>query len=464
MPHLSRRPLCSGPRHALLVIAVAVAAFTLPVSAATAQSTPDPSTCTGYPEPRVPLESQSWWSRDADVDNPQPDDHLTGRDEHAHIRVCLPRNVVVSGTVQLDLDMMVHETPGGFIRKARIQDRDDTLINDDLTTETKPLCAPTGECRYVATYRINTDTLATGRHEFRFHNLMERPDGAQSLATNGWHVCIRSCTPEVSQAVFHPEEEGRGRWFEPAPSSTDYGYNNARLRSDLPWSSNGYRPLAGTWCPTIRTMSGAGGRPVVRSLIAVDPRFHDYTVPGHPNGFPGTVILDEPNAINRAVCIDTTKLPDGMHKLYMRADGQAATGKQGGVYVIPFLVHNGSFSPPTSPAPTPTATPTTTPPADPTATPTAVPTATATPHGPHVEVLDPSAGERDPNPVTLNARATGATRMDYEVDGRRVAFDDTAANGFDEKVNLTSGGYSLVCIATVNGTSYRSEPRPFSVP
>jgi hypothetical protein len=154
------------------------------------------------------------------------------------------------------------------------------------------------------------------------------------------------------------------------------------------------------------------------------------------------VIVDEPNAINRQVCIDTTRFADGLHKLYMRADGQAATGKQGGVYVVPFLVKNGAFSPPTQPQPQPS----------------------PSPSGPTVEVLDPTAGERDPNPVTLNARASGATRMDYEVDGARVAFDDTAGNGFDEDVNLSSGNHTLVCVATVNGTTYRSDPRSFSVP
>ena len=30
-----------------------------PLSAA--RSAPDPTTCTGYPEPRVYMESQSWW-------------------------------------------------------------------------------------------------------------------------------------------------------------------------------------------------------------------------------------------------------------------------------------------------------------------------------------------------------------------------------------------------------------------
>lgn len=428
---------------------------TLAVASPAAAQSPDPATCTGYPEPRVAKEAQSWWSQGAGEANPQPNDSLNGRDEHAHIKVCVPFNTPVSGVLRLDLDMQVHEMPGGVIRKARVQDRSDTLINHDLVDETKPVCAPTGNCRYVHTVYLNTDALATGKHEFRFHNEIQRPDGARALATNGWHICIRSCSPNITQAVAPPEEEARSRWFDASTASPDddIGYNNARLRTELPYAGGSSTPLLGLWCPTIRTLTGAGGRPVVRSVVSVDPRWHDYSVPGHPNGWPGMVVVDEPNAINRPVCIDTTRLTDGMHKLYMRADGQAATGKQGGVYVIPFFVRNGPFSLPQNPEPTPSPEP----------TPLPEPSPEPAPATPTVEVLDPTAGEIDPNPVSLNARATGATRMDYEVDGKIVASDTSAANGFDESVNLAVGGHSLVCIATVGSAKVRSEPRTFSV-
>jgi hypothetical protein len=432
----------------LLALSAALCATLTFGSPAAAQS-PDPATCTGYTEPRVAKEAQSWWSQGAGEANPRPDDSLNGRDEHAHMKVCVPFNRPVSGVVRLDLDMQIHEMPGGVIRKARVQDRDITLVNDDLVDETRPVCAPTGNCRYVHTVFLNTNALAAGKHEFRFHNEIERPDGSRALSTNGWHICIRSCTPNIVQAVTPPEEEARSRWFE--ADGTDYGYNNARLRTALPYADGASTALLGLWCPTIRSLTGAGGRPTVRTVVSVDPRWHDYSVPGHPNGWPGTVIVDEPNAINRQVCIDTARLADGMHKLYMRGDGQAATGKQGGVYVIPFLVRNGPFSLPPSPEPT---TPT-----EPAPTPTTEPA----PHHSTVEVLDPTAGEVDPNPVSLNARATGATRMEYEVDGKVVASDDSAANGFAESVTLTAGAHTLVCIATIGDTKVRSEPRTFSV-
>jgi hypothetical protein len=333
-----RAGLCLRPR-ARLVVCFATIAAAIWAAPAAAQ-VPNLADCTGYAQPRVPLESQSWWSQGAGVGNSQPGDSLNGRDEHAHVRVCVPHNVVVSGTVRLDLQLMLHETPTGYVHRARIQDRDRTLVNDDLVAETKSLCAGKTNCEYTATYFLNTSGLSTGRHEFRFHHEMARGDGARALATNGWHICIRSCSPEVSQAVTFPVTEGRSKWVE--RTGTDYGYNNARLVSGVPWSgSSGYRRLSGTWCPHIRTLAGAGGRPVVRSFVSVDPRWHDYSVPGSPNGYPGRVYVDEPNAINRQVCIDTRQLSDGLHRLFMRGDGQAATGKQGGVYLVPFFVANG---------------------------------------------------------------------------------------------------------------------------
>lgn len=415
--------------HRLLVFLIVLVAA-LAASPAVALAEPDPATCTGYAEQRVAKESQSWWSQGAGKANPQPGDSLNGRDEHAHMRVCVPYNIPVSGVVRFDLDMQIHEMPGGVIRRTRIQDRDNTLYQADLVEATRELCAG-GNCHYIHTVLLNTDTLAAGKHEFRFHNEIQRPDGARALATNGWHICIRACTPNVVQAVTPPEEEGRSRWFE--ADGTDYGYNNARLRSALPYANGQYTKLAGQWCPTIRTLTGAGGRPVVRSFVSIDPRFHDYSVPEYPDGWPGMVIVDEPNSINRQVCIDTTKLANGRHKLYMRGDGQAATGKQGGVYVVEFETDNGVFEPP-MPDPTPSP--------DPTPTPDPCPVVT---------LFDPAEGEVDPSPVTFNARATGATRMDYYVDEQHVGFDDTAANGFDESIAVAPGTHVAKARATVEG-------------
>jgi hypothetical protein len=48
--------------------------------------------------------------------------------------------------------------------------------------------------------------------------------------------------------------------------------------------------------------------------------------------------------------------------------------------------------------------------------------------------------------------------MDYYVDGNHVAFDSTAANGFDEEVTLPIGSHSLVCRATFQDGSKADSP------
>jgi hypothetical protein len=308
---------------------------------------PDPATCTGYPEPRVAYESQQWWTQDSDLENPQPDDELNGRDEHTHIRVCLPApGQVVSGTVRFDLMWMVHEMTDGYMKRVRIQPGGgpDVVKNTQAATQTR--CAGLANCEGVETLLLDTSSFTAGRYEMRFHAESERTDDSGALATNGWHVCVRSCAQDVpfsSRAVRWPTIQGRGRWFETMLGAPDdYGYSQATIATGYPADQNGLTPQSGTWCPTLRTSGGSPAPPggIVRSFVSVDPRWHDYSAPGYPNGYPGDVLIDQAGTINRQVCIDTTRYANGRHRLYVRADGQTPTGKSGGVQVVEFLVNN----------------------------------------------------------------------------------------------------------------------------
>jgi hypothetical protein len=174
---------------------------------------PDPVTCAGYPEPRIRLESQGWWPNGAHAGNPKPDAENTGRSEHIHIAICLPYDIPVSGTVRLDAVLQIHETAGARVRTVRIQDRSDTLLSQQIGALTT--CIGT-QCQFIHTWHFDTDMVTeSGRHEMRFHADLERADGARHLATTGWHMCIRSCSPNISQAVHYPETEARSNWSEP---------------------------------------------------------------------------------------------------------------------------------------------------------------------------------------------------------------------------------------------------------
>jgi hypothetical protein len=66
-------------------------------------------------------------------------------------------------------------------------------------------------------------------------------------------------------------------------------------------------------------------------------------------------------------------------------------------------------------------------------------------------VTSPVAGTSVSGTVRLNARTTGdVTRVDYLIDGQRVAYDDSSGNGWDENWSSTPGNHVLVARATTS--------------
>jgi len=424
-------------------VALAVGGFGASLLGSDEQATadPDPVSCTGYPEPRVAYESQQWWSQDSDDENPQPDDTLNGRDEHTHVRVCLPApGVAVSGQVRFDLQWQIHEMSDGYLKRVRIQSASNTIVTVDTQAATQR-CLGLDQCAGTQTIMLDTDAMATGVHELRFHAESERTDDSGALATNGWHVCVRTCgqlAQQSGRAVVPPAFDARGRWFETIIGGDgDIGYMTVRVLSGYPANTEGYIPLAGIWSPRIESNEGVpNDAPVIGTFVSIDPRWHDYSVPGYPDGYPGRVVLDyHGDEIDRVLQIDTAELTDGMHKLFIRTEGQAASGKTAGVQVIEFLVRNGEEPPP----PTTTAEP-------PPTTTTVPPTTTAPPANPAptVTIDEPSrtySGWWGVD-VTASADTVSAT---YYVDGVQVA-QDSSQPDFGEPINtatLCNGPHTL---------------------
>jgi hypothetical protein len=294
---------------------------------------PDPFTCEGYPEPRIFLESQSWWSPAADVP-------LGARSEHAHSAACFPYDQVVSGQLTLHVVSTLHGVPGWFLRFVRVQAASDqdgvrTLRRVDFGA-TRPCLEH--DCRFVTRVVVDTDQLPAGRWEFRIHTEI-RPAVAAStanLATNGWQACVRTCDGRTPKATDVPE--GRG-WYRTAERSVK-GYVNARFDSaELPWNpaTGEFTAVSGTWCPQVRILRGAGDEPVTNSFASVDPAFHAAT-PELPEGDPGVVQLAQPGPFQGLLCIDTTRLSNGRHRLFLRADWNG--GPLAGALVVPFEVQN----------------------------------------------------------------------------------------------------------------------------
>jgi hypothetical protein len=282
----------------------------------------DPQTCAGYPEPRVFLESQSWWS---DLDVPI----FGGDTEHVHTGVCVPLYGVVDGTVRFDVVTKLHNLSWPRLTN-RVQDSSSTLASKT----TYPTGCTTQDCTLVTRFDVNLGARSTGMHELRFHSEARPSQSATeaSLATDGWQVCVRSCSPNVTQATSVPE--GRG-WYQTASGSVK-GYINGRFNSqaEFPWSpSTGFRQVSGVWCPPVRILRGAGDENVEESFVSVDPDFH--------GGSEGRVLLRQPGTFTGRTCVDTSTLANGRHKLFMRAYSNSQfTGQLWGAFVVPFEVQN----------------------------------------------------------------------------------------------------------------------------
>jgi hypothetical protein len=338
---------------AALLAATMVASSTTEVAAETPTTTGgDPTTCEGYPEPRVFLESQDWW---------QPHPAFGGTEDfgHVHAGACFPRTHLpdgspnkVSGTLKLDVRVMMHDNPG-LLRFVRVDLTDRASNQRVVRVPVDETCTVGGEhwdpahnaCVWWIPIEIDT-TAANydGFQEVRLAASVRQQDTDDSMFnTTGWQVYL-----DNGKAVSHyransdgsPREylEGRG-WYEGA------GYTNARLESRLPYT------VSGTWNPSIRTLPGSGGIGVKWSFAAVNPNFH--------HGHEGMVLLDQAGPYRGQLSIDTTKLPDGPNRLFIRADapcdgtsgndcGTRANGSSlnaatnSGILALTFFVDNGN--------------------------------------------------------------------------------------------------------------------------
>jgi hypothetical protein len=79
--------------------------------------------------------------------------------------------------------------------------------------------------------------------------------------------------------------------------------------------------------------AGAGGASVTFHAMYIDPNFHA--------GSEGIVVKQGPGKWDGEVpAINTLILPDGLHRLVLRADATVSSGTNSGLLVIPFVVDN----------------------------------------------------------------------------------------------------------------------------
>jgi hypothetical protein len=309
----------------LLAICLAGLLTAAPGTAAAQTPAPDPQTCTGYPEKRIFLESQGWWTRT---------NGMAGTDfGHVHSGTCFPWGQRISGRLRFDVRLTMHENPG-VITSLQVQMFGSGAPEPIAKIPLNYTCAAT--CTWWVPVEIDTTLAYDGCQEFRFQAWVREPDGKQLLATTGFRAHVtngREVKPYCGASGAN-WTEGRG-WY------TDSGYENARVEDTLPME-----PVSGVWSPKLKATVGADGIAPTHHLIAVDPNFH--------MGSSGWVLQEGAGGWGAArLAIDTTRLADGAHRLVIRTDANAFDGSTlSGLLVVPFTVANGTVPAPTEPAPT----------------------------------------------------------------------------------------------------------------
>lgn len=319
-----------------LLLALGLVCAFLAATPSPVQAAPDPTACTGYAEPRVFLEAQDWW---------KPTVSGTEDFGHVHLGICFPLGQPVSGTVPFDFVVQLHENPG-VLQNVRIHLLDGNGANHQVIsvkvgqTAAQHCPATPDQCSWVIPVPLNTTVAGTdGFLNFRPAAIVMHPGagGTKQFAGAAWPLDLANGKP-VKNSIS-PLRIAGSSWY------TGSLYEEAEFLSPLPAT------VSGVWTPTVAMHPGAGGKAVDHSFASIDPAFH-ASPPSE-----GRVLLDRTGAYKGPVTIDTTTLPNGPHKLFLRADSpcdgsagnDCGTKPEGGsnnvsthssVQVVTFVVSN----------------------------------------------------------------------------------------------------------------------------
>lgn len=313
----------------ILLASAAVAAVASPLYGGVT-ATPNPVSCTGYPEPRIYLENQSWWEP-----QPGPPSHPgTGKVGHIHVGMCFPLYQRISGdTLHLDVTLKLHNMPA-IPSKVRLTAYNDVTWHNGVTV---PPCA-TADCEYRYSYDFPMTLVHyRGWREFAVYLNVGNTNGETQRNWQRFYLYIDRPLPEAppGSASSVVQDVGGDSWYSSVPGGTTGQYARANMRrADVPWSeaTGELVPVSGTWRPTVSFEAR-------RNVVYIDPALH-----ASPPDF-GTVVYDRTTANTgyqtETLAIDTTALSDGLHRLLIGSGNVGTNGTNTGVLVVPFLVKNG---------------------------------------------------------------------------------------------------------------------------
>ncbi len=326
----------------LLVVSTALGA---PVSPAVA-GTPDPLTCAGYPEKRHFVDAQSWW---LPTEGATPSGTNHG---HIHVGACVPERETVTGPFTLDIRMILHDpglqkvntgktsTPyvSVVMKSSSAEKTQSKLYQTGWTCPTPGTCTRWGKVR-VDPSVFSTDGLKEAR--LRFFSDVADPAAGGTTATarmtaslNFQYTVDLSPTRTVRDVSRDPYLRGKGWYSAPGSDLAEGGYCEAALMT-VPVPN---APVSGTWSPAVKMVwhGDAEDPPVTAHEVRIDPDLHANV--------PGLILRRAGGEYDGRISIDTTRLTNGTHRLFLRADCNDRHGRNSttsGILIVPFEVNNG---------------------------------------------------------------------------------------------------------------------------
>jgi hypothetical protein len=288
-----------------------------PTTTSSTTTTTAPPAANGCAPGWFPIDGQTWWW--------QPsfggDREMNSR--HLHVGGCIPhRTTTLSGTVDFDLVVKMHNNPGTVYYLAVVFKTDSMEQSYSVNPGWK---CPTVDCTF--TYRMSlpmSNFDKAGLQEIRFRASDRQADLGTELRASVNTQAIIANGKTVNPIDRQPYLRGKG-WY------TDFLYCEADYRTDqtpIPTA-----PVSGVWTPTLRQVDhDAGDAPLTRHTVRVDANIH--------GGHLGTFLVDGPGEREGPLAIDTTLLTNGDHKLMVHSECETSEGVNSGVLVVPFTVNN----------------------------------------------------------------------------------------------------------------------------
>jgi hypothetical protein len=320
-----------------------LAPLVLPSSATPAENRADRVNCTGYPEPRIYLENQSWWEPQA-RDPADPDHPGTGKQGHIHVGTCFPLYQRLSGdTLRLDIKLQLHNMTGVAMH-LRIDAYGDYHHEVPRATWTGDPnqgwhCETTDCEKWVSVDFPLSRVQYRGDHEFMVFLIVWKSDASvKQNNISRWHAYIDLPRPEPASdsIVAKTRQEAwigtGGDTWHPTVGGGKYG-RVGMMREDVPWNelTGRLKTISGIWRPRINFEKQ-------KNFVYVDPHLH--AVPPHK----GTVVWEQMTTntgyVTKRFAINTRTLKNGLHRLVFGTGNVTPGGINTGVGVIPFRVRN----------------------------------------------------------------------------------------------------------------------------